>query len=49
MNTGKVEEYSEELSTEWTFVDPSFSNEDEEAPAAIRMGAVRSIKIEKVD
>jgi hypothetical protein len=47
LTKGKVEEYSEELITEWLIVDPN--PKEGEPPAALKMGAVRSYSIEKID
>ena len=49
LSTGEVQEYSEKLDAEWLFIDPFFSKDDDKAPAGIRMGAVRSIEIKKID
>ena len=47
LTNGKVEEYSEKLITEWLIVDPN--PKENEPPAALKMGAVRSYSIEKID
>ena len=47
LTNGKVEEYREKLNTEWLIVDPN--PKEGEPPAALKMGAVRSYSIEKVD
>ncbi len=44
---GKIEEYSENLVTEWLIVDPN--PKEGERPAALKMTAVRSFSIEKID
>ena len=44
---GKVEEYRENLTTEWLIVDPNPKNSTQ--PAALKMTAVRSYSIEKID
>ncbi|HUT46359.1 MAG TPA: hypothetical protein VMX36_08735, partial [Sedimentisphaerales bacterium] len=44
---GKVEEYRENLTTEWVIVDPN--PKENEQPAALIMTAVRSYSIEKID
>jgi hypothetical protein len=44
---GKVEEYRENLTTEWLIVDPN--PKENEPPAALKMGALRSYSIEKID
>jgi len=47
LTNGKVEEYREKLITEWLIVDPN--PKENEPPAALKMGAVRSYSIEKID
>lgn len=47
LTNGKVEEYREKLNTEWLIVDPN--PKEGELPAALKMGAVRSYSIEKID
>jgi hypothetical protein len=47
LNNGRVEEYREKLITEWLIVDPN--PKEGELPAALKMGAVRSYSIEKID
>ena len=47
LTDGKVEEYHENLTTEWLIVDPS--PKEGEQPAALKMTAVRSYSIEKID
>ena len=44
---GKVEEYRENLTSEWLIVDPN--PKKNEQPAALKMTAVRSYSIEKID
>jgi hypothetical protein len=44
---GKVEQYNEELKTEWLIVDPAAKNN--ERPDAIKMSATQSHSIEKID
>ena len=44
---GKVEEYRENLTTEWLIVDPN--PKENEQPAALKMTAVRAFSIEKID
>ena len=44
---GKVEEYRENLTSEWFIVDPN--PKDSEQPAALKMTAVRSYSIEQTD
>jgi len=47
LSSGKVEECRENLTTEWLIVDPNPKNSKE--PAALKMTAVRSYSIEKID
>ena len=47
LTDGKVEEYHENLTTEWLIVDPN--PKENEQPAALKMTAVRSYSIEKID
>ena len=47
LTAGKVEEYHEKLTIEWVIVDPN--PKDSEQPAALKMAAVRSYSIEKID
>jgi hypothetical protein len=47
LTNGKIEECREKLTTEWVIVDPN--PKDSEQPAALKMAAVRSYSIEKVD
>jgi hypothetical protein len=47
LTAGKVEEYREKLTIEWVIVDPN--PKDSEQPAALKMAAVRSYSIEKID
>jgi hypothetical protein len=47
LTDGKVEEYRENLTTEWLIVDPN--PKENEQPAALKMTAVRSYSIEKID
>ena len=47
LTNGKVEEYREKLITEWLIVDPN--PKEGRQPAALKMGAVRSYSIEKID
>ena len=49
LSTGKVEKYSEKLDAEWVFIDPSMSEKKDSAVTSIRMGAIRSYSIEKID
>ncbi|OHB65556.1 MAG: hypothetical protein A2168_06910 [Planctomycetes bacterium RBG_13_50_24] len=47
LTNGKIEECREKLTTEWLIVDPS--PKENEQPAALKMAAVRSYSIEKMD
>lgn len=47
LTDGKVEEYRENLTTEWVIVDPN--PKENEQPAALKMTAVRFYSIEKID
>ena len=47
LTAGKVEEYREDLTTEWLIVDPNPKKSKQ--PAALKMTAVRSYSIEKMD
>jgi hypothetical protein len=47
LTDGKIEECHENLATEWLIVDPN--PKEGEPPAALKMAAVRSFSIEKVD
>jgi hypothetical protein len=47
LTDGKIEECREKLTTEWLIVDPS--PKESEQPAALKMAAVRSYSIEKID
>jgi hypothetical protein len=47
LTNGKVEEYGEKLISEWLIVDPN--PKEGQPPAALKMGAVRSYSIEKID
>jgi hypothetical protein len=47
LTNGKIEECHEKLTTEWVIVDPN--PKDSEQPAALKMAAVRSYSIEKID
>lgn len=47
LTDGKVEEYRENLTTEWVIVDPN--PKEDEQPAALKMTAVRAFSIEKID
>jgi len=49
LNTGKVEEYSEKLQSEWVAVDPEAGQKADSEPAALRMTATRFYHIEKID
>ena len=47
LSAGKVEEYRENLTSEWLIVDPN--PKESKQPAALKMTAVRSYSIEKID
>ena len=47
LTNGKVEQYNEKLTVEWVIVDPNPKEGDQ--PAALKMSAVRSYSIEKID
>jgi hypothetical protein len=44
---GKVEEYNEKLTTEWIIIDPASKNK--EMPDSIKMSALQSYSIERID
>ena len=48
LTAGKIEEYVEELETEWIIVDPESKQEGKE-PTALRMTAIRLYSLEKLD
>jgi hypothetical protein len=47
LTAGKVDEYREKFNTQWLIVDPN--PKEDEPPAALKMGAVRSYSMEKID
>lgn len=47
LTAGKVEEYREKLQSEWVAVDPEAKGDRE--PDTVRMGVIRSYKLEKID
>ena len=47
LTTGQIEDYSEKLTAEWVIVDPNPQNP--ERPRAIKMSALQSYSIEKID
>ncbi len=47
LSAGKVEECRENLTSEWLIVDPN--PKENEQPSALKMTAVRSYSIEKID
>ena len=49
LTRGKVEKYCEELRSEWITLDPSAALKDAAEINSLRMGAVRSYCIEKID
>ena len=46
---GKVEKYYEQLQSQWVAVDPSVEQEDDKEPAALKMIAIRTYSLEKID
>jgi len=49
LTTGKVEKYLEKLQSEWVVVDPSVRQQGDKEPDAIRMGAIRLHRLERID
>lgn len=49
VTTGKIEEYSEKLTSDWFIVDPSANEINDDDPAALKMSAIRTYKLEKID
>jgi hypothetical protein len=49
LSAGKVDEYTEELKSQWLAVDPESVQKDEKEPAALKMAAIRLYHIERVD
>jgi len=49
LSAGKVDEYTEELKSQWLAVDPESVQKDEKEPAALKMAAIRFHHIERVD
>ena len=49
LTAGKVDNYVEKLRSEWLAVDPESAQDDDKAPAALRMTAVRAHQIERID
>jgi len=49
LGTGKIRSYTEKLKSEWLAVDPESLQKDDKEPAALRMTALRSYQIEKID
>lgn len=51
LTSGKIEKYFEKLQLEWLHVDPnpSTGRAGEEQPAALRLGAIRSYNLERID
>ena len=47
LTSGQIEEYSEKLTAEWVIVDPNPQNAEQ--PAALKMTAVQSYSIEKIN
>ncbi len=48
LDTGKIEKYSEKLQLEWLVIDPEAGEQDKD-PDALKMKAVRSYSLEKID
>lgn len=48
LGTGKIEEYSEKLQSEWVIVDPAAKKGDAE-PGVLRIGVMRLYNLEKID
>ncbi|MCX5634714.1 MAG: hypothetical protein NTW55_02575 [Planctomycetota bacterium] len=46
---GKVENYSENLQSEWIIVDPSVKQTDSEEPTTLKMQSIRVYSIEKIN
>ncbi len=49
LSAGKVDEYTEDLKSQWLAVDPEAAQKDEKEPAALKMAAIRFHHIERVD
>lgn len=49
LTAGKLERYSENLRSQWLAVDPAAGRNEETDPAALKMTAVRSHHVEKLD
>jgi len=49
LSAGKVNEYTEDLKSQWLAVDPESVQKDEKEPAALKMAAIRFYHIERVD
>ena len=49
LSAGKVDEYTEDLRSQWLAVDPESVQKDEKEPAALKMAAIRFYHIERVD
>ncbi|MBN2455067.1 MAG: hypothetical protein JXB29_00795 [Sedimentisphaerales bacterium] len=49
VTNGEIKKYSERLWSQWTIVDPEAAEKDTKEPDTIKMGAVRSISLERVD
>ncbi len=49
LTSGKIEKYIEELQIEWVIADPEAKQKGDKEPAALRMGATRLYRLEKID
>jgi hypothetical protein len=49
LNAGQLREYSERLEAEWVTVDPAAVQRGDANPAVLRMSAVESYKLERVE
>jgi len=49
LKTGKIEQYREEIKSEWVAIDLAGGKQGDKAPAALRMTASRLYHIEKID
>ncbi|MHC4221659.1 MAG: hypothetical protein ACYST9_04495, partial [Planctomycetota bacterium] len=48
LNSGKIQQYKENLSIEWLVVDPAAKQKDAAEPTAVRMRVVRDYNLERV-
>jgi len=49
LDRGKVDQYTEELKSEWVAVDPESVQKDDQEPAILRMTAVHFYQIVRID